>query len=200
MESQAKQIGRRMRELRTVLEITPEEMARVTGVTPEEYLKHEAGEVDSAFSFLYQCAERFKVDISMLADGESPKLSFYTLTRGNRGDSFVFEGGKKNAGIGIDGLSERFRDPVLSDLRLVFASSSKADAYPRRLKNLYRDETLEVTGRVPSGVKELAFSLKGLNGAKAYEGFFRLPLESGSTDPKAPALWREEQAIDSRLR
>ena len=122
------------------------------------------------------------------------------LTRGNRGESFIFDGWRWNAGSGIEGLSERFRDPVLSDLRLVFASSSKAEAFPRRLKNLYRDEALEVTGRVPSGTRELAFSLKGLNGAKAYEGFFRLPLESGAVDPNVPALWRDEQAIDNRLR
>lgn len=122
------------------------------------------------------------------------------LTRGNRGESFIFDGWRWNAGNGIEGLSERFRDPVLSDLRLVFASSSKAEAFPRRLKNLYRDEALEVTGRVPSGTRELAFSLKGLNGSKAYEGFFRLPLESGAVDPNVPALWRDEQAIDNRLR
>ena len=85
MENHAVQIGKRMRELRTVLEITPEEMAQVTGVTPEEYLKHEAGEVESAFSFLYHCAERFKVDISTLVEGVGSKLSFYTLTRRNGG-------------------------------------------------------------------------------------------------------------------
>ena len=85
MENQAVLIGKRIREIRTVLEITPEEMARVTGVSKEEYLKHESGELDSSFSFLYHCAERFKVDISTLVLGESPKLSFYTLTRRNGG-------------------------------------------------------------------------------------------------------------------
>ncbi|MBQ6352965.1 MAG: AMP-binding protein, partial [Lentisphaeria bacterium] len=85
MESQAVLIGKRMREIRTVLEITVAEMARVTGVSEEEYLKHESGEIDSSFSFLYHCAERFKVDISTLVEGEAPKLSFYTLTRRNGG-------------------------------------------------------------------------------------------------------------------
>jgi len=85
MESQAVSIGRRMRELRTVLEITPEEMAQFTGVSPEEYLKHESGEIDNSFSFLYQCAERFNVDISNLISGDNPKLSFYTLTRNGGG-------------------------------------------------------------------------------------------------------------------
>ena len=44
------------------------------------------------------------------------------LTHGNRGESFVFEGWRWNAGEGMEELSERFRDPVLSDLRVIFAS------------------------------------------------------------------------------
>jgi Ca-activated chloride channel family protein len=103
------------------------------------------------------------------------------------------------AGAGIEGLSERFRDPVLSDLRVVFASGVNAEAYPRRLKNLYRGETLELVGRVPVGVKEIAFSLKGLNGGKAHEGFFRLPLASAGADASAVSRWREEFRIDSKL-
>ena len=123
------------------------------------------------------------------------------LTHGNRGESFIFDGwSKKEAGSGIEGLSNRFRDPVLSDLRLVFSSATKAEAYPRRLKNLYRDESLEVRGRVPAGTKEVAFSLKGLNGAKAYEGFFRIPLAGALADSGAAAAWREEVSIDSRLK
>ena len=122
------------------------------------------------------------------------------LTRGNRGESFIFDGWRWSAGSGIEGLSNRFRDPVLSDLRLVFASSTKAEAFPRRLKNLYKGETLEIVGRVPASTKEVAFSLKGLNGAKAYEGFFRMPLSSAAADPAAAAAWRDEKSIDSRLR
>ena len=122
------------------------------------------------------------------------------LTRGNRGESFIFDGWRWNAGEGIEGLSNRFRDPVLSDIRIVFSSASKAEAFPRRLKNLYRDGMLEVAGRVPTDVGEVAFSLKGLNGSNAYEGFFRLKLDAAEPDPKAAMVWREEQAIDVRLR
>ena len=85
MENQSVLIGKRMREIRTVLEIPVSEMAKVTGVTEEEYLRHESGEVDNSFSFLYHCAERFGVDISTLVLGENPKLSFYTLTRKDGG-------------------------------------------------------------------------------------------------------------------
>ena len=60
------------------------------------------------------------------------------LTRSNRGESFIFEGSRFEAGSGIDALSERFRDPLLSDLRIVFSSATEAETYPRLLRNLYR--------------------------------------------------------------
>lgn len=122
------------------------------------------------------------------------------LTRGNRGESFIFEGSAWRAGSGIEALSNRFRDPVLSDLRVVFASTCPATAFPRLLKNLYRGETVEFVGRVPNGVNEIAFSLKGLNGKDAYESFFRLPLDQGSFEPNLDLTWSAAHAIDVKLR
>ena len=55
MESQLKQMGNRIREIRTILEISVEEMAQVTGLSEAEYLKHEEGLVDSSFTFIYHC-------------------------------------------------------------------------------------------------------------------------------------------------
>jgi len=121
------------------------------------------------------------------------------LTRGNRGESFVFEGWRWDAGTGMEELSERFRDPVLSDLRLVFSAGTPAEAYPRLLRNLYRGETLFFTGRVPASTKEVAFSLKGLNGSDAYEGFFRIPFATAPADPSIVADWSAERAIDLKL-
>ena len=117
------------------------------------------------------------------------------LTHGNRGESFVFEGWRWNAGEGMEGLSERFRDPVLSDLRVIFAAGVQAEAYPRLLRNIYRGGTLEFVGRVPAGTKDVAFSLRGLNGEEAYEGFFRLPFAAAASDPKLADLWRGEADI-----
>jgi len=121
------------------------------------------------------------------------------LTHGNRGESFVFEGWRWDAGTGMEELSERFRDPVLSDLRLVFATGTPAESYPRLLKNLYRGETLSFTGRVPAQTKEVAFALKGLGGTEAYEGFFKLPLSSARADPSLVAAWEAERVIDAQL-
>ncbi|MBO7721589.1 MAG: VWA domain-containing protein [Kiritimatiellae bacterium] len=122
------------------------------------------------------------------------------LTRGNRGESFIFDGWWRwDAGSGMEGLSERFRDPVLSDLRVVFASNSQAEAYPRLLRNLYAGGSVEFTGRVSASAKEVAFSIKGINGPEAYEGFFKLPFAAAAVAETIPAEWNAELAIDRKL-
>ena len=117
------------------------------------------------------------------------------LTHGNRGESFVFEGWRWNSGEGMEELSERFRDPVLSDLRVIFTSDVQVEAYPRLLRNIYRGGTLEFVGRVSSGTKEVSFSLRGLNGDNAYEGFFKLPFATAASDPTLAAQWSSEYEI-----
>ena len=122
------------------------------------------------------------------------------LTHGNRGESFIYGGLRWKAGSGIEKLSDRFRDPVLSDIRVVFAAGTKAEAYPRLLKNLYRGDAVTIIGRVPKGRSEVAFSLKGLNGKKTYEAFFKVPLGKIATDPALAGAWAEEAAIDAKLK
>ncbi|MGN0832179.1 MAG: VWA domain-containing protein [Kiritimatiellia bacterium] len=121
------------------------------------------------------------------------------LTHGNRGESFVFEGWRWNAGDGLEGLSERFRDPVLTDLRVIFSADARAEAYPRLLRNLYRGGTLSFVGRVPASAKDVAFSLRGLNGSDAYDGFFRLPFAAAPDDASTVTEWQAEAALDRRF-
>ncbi len=85
MENQLQQMGRRIRELRTLLDISPEDMAELHRMTVEEYKSHEDGQIDSSFTFILRCAQRFGVDISALVTGESPRLSSFILTRAGGG-------------------------------------------------------------------------------------------------------------------
>jgi Mg-chelatase subunit ChlD len=123
------------------------------------------------------------------------------LTRGNRGESFVFGGRMKwRAGSGIESLAGRFRDPVLSDIRVIFSASTKAQAYPRLLKNLYKNEVIELVGRVPQGTEDISFSLRGLSANVPYEGFFKMPLNIAPEDNTIIDLWHKEREIDLKLR
>ena len=79
------EIAERIYGLRELLEITPEEMAQECNVPLEQYLAHESGRLDFTFTFLYDCARIFGIDIVELVTGEKPKLSFYTVVRAGKG-------------------------------------------------------------------------------------------------------------------
>ena len=85
LDYKIQEMAGRIRELREIEGLTPEQMAQKTDVTVEEYLNCENGKSDLNFAFIYRCAQRLGVDISQLVTGESPKLSFYTLTRNHGG-------------------------------------------------------------------------------------------------------------------
>ena len=85
MENQLAQMGKRLRELRTILEIPVSEMASITKLSETEYIEHEEGMVDSSFTFIYRCAERLGRRHQRSGDRRNPKLSFYNLTRHNCG-------------------------------------------------------------------------------------------------------------------
>lgn len=78
-------IGKRIQELRSIIGFSLEEMARATGVSRESYLEYEEGKKDFPFSFLFNCSEKFGVDVVELITGENPHLTGYTLVRGGQG-------------------------------------------------------------------------------------------------------------------
>ena len=122
------------------------------------------------------------------------------LTRGNRGESLIYDGWLRGAGSGMEGFAERFRDPVLSDIRVIFAAGTRAEAFPRRLRNLYRGGTLSFVGRVPAGASKVSFSLRGLNGDRAFEGFFDMPVASATgRDSSIADDWEDERRVDAKL-
>ena len=49
METRIVETAQRIKGLRELLEISPADMARATGLTEEAYLKHENGECDCTF-------------------------------------------------------------------------------------------------------------------------------------------------------
>lgn len=85
MNEQIANIAERIKGLRELMDISAEEMASVTGTTLEQYLEHEAGQQDFSFTFLYNAAQRFHIDITELLTGELPKLSQFSLIRAGEG-------------------------------------------------------------------------------------------------------------------
>ncbi|MGN0607024.1 MAG: AMP-binding protein [Oscillospiraceae bacterium] len=85
MEQKLKEIAERIRTLREIMDFTENQMAEKTGVSVEEYKKMENGESDFNFTFIYKCAQAFKVDIKDLLEGTSPSLTEYSVTRKGEG-------------------------------------------------------------------------------------------------------------------
>ena len=85
VDSNIKLIAQRIRELREILEVSADEMASLTGCSPEEYAAYESGERDFSFTFLHKSAERLGVDITDLLTGQPPRLSTYSVVRKGQG-------------------------------------------------------------------------------------------------------------------
>ncbi len=85
LRNQLHEVAQRIRTMREIMGISPEEMAQKTDVSLDEYNNYESGTTDFSFTFIYKCANRFGVDPTDLIIGVSPTLSSYNLTRKGEG-------------------------------------------------------------------------------------------------------------------
>ena len=85
MKNNNAEIAERLKGLREMLELTAEDMAEVTGLSADEYAQYETGERDFFFFLLYNCAEKFGVDVTELLTGTTPTLSSCSIVRAGQG-------------------------------------------------------------------------------------------------------------------
>ncbi len=85
MNEKLEEIGSRIRELRELSKISPEEMAGYLKVPLETYCGYESGHLDIPASLLFKIAQRLDVDMSLLLTGQEPKMSIFTVTRKGEG-------------------------------------------------------------------------------------------------------------------
>jgi len=81
LEYKIQEIAARIRELRQIENLSPEEMAQKTDVSVQDYLDCENGRKDLNFAFLYRCALALNVNVTEIIEGQSPNLLSYTVTR-----------------------------------------------------------------------------------------------------------------------
>ena len=79
------EVAARIKELRQIGGMSVETMAKLTGVSREEYVACEEGNHDLSFAFIYRCALAFKVNVTDIIEGRSPRLAGYTVTRKGEG-------------------------------------------------------------------------------------------------------------------
>lgn len=85
MNKDLQQIPVRIRELREILEISVEDMAKDLSISVEKYLMYENGEIDIPISALYEIAAKLGTDFTVLLTGESPRMNTQTVVRKGNG-------------------------------------------------------------------------------------------------------------------
>jgi len=119
------EISARIRELRLIMNITPAEMAKKTGVSLDEYLACEDGRSDMSFAFIYRCATVFKVDVTDIIEGTSPNLMQYVVTRAGDGQRI-----EKAHGMIYYNLAPTFRNRIAEPLYVTIAYDKELENKP----------------------------------------------------------------------
>ena len=87
MSEQIKQISMRIKELREISDISPENLAKDLNIHVDTYLEYESGNTDIPVSFLYEIANKFNVELAAILTGDAPKLHTYSVVRKDNGIS-----------------------------------------------------------------------------------------------------------------
>ena len=119
------EVALRIRELRSDLGYSQEEMARQTDLPLEQYRSYEDGKTDLPFTFIHKCAQTFGVEMIELLEGQTPRLTGYTVTRGGSGPITAQE-----PGIEIRALAHRFRNRKADPYWVRYTYSDAEQAAP----------------------------------------------------------------------
>lgn len=80
-----KEIALRIKELRELSEINPQEMADYLKISNQEYLEYEGGKTDIPASILFEIAQKMNVDMGLLLTGEETRMHIFSVTRKGKG-------------------------------------------------------------------------------------------------------------------
>ena len=99
-----KEVAERIKDLREAKGYTQEELAKLTGVSLEDYKLLEEGETDFNFTFIYKCAKCCNVEVVDIIEGTSSTLTHYAITRKSEGMKIV-----KKHGFVYNNLAPKFK-------------------------------------------------------------------------------------------
>ena len=125
LDLKLQEMAGRIRDLREIEGLTETYMAEETGVSLEEYRACEAGECDLNFAFIYRCAQIFRVDVTDIIEGSSPRLANYTLTRAGEGQHI-----EHAHGMPYFNMAPHFKKRVAEPLYVLAEYSDEAQLRP----------------------------------------------------------------------
>ena len=119
------EIALRIREMRRITGFTEKQMAEKTEVTEEQYRSFETGTVDLPFTFLHKCSLAFGIELTDLLEGQSAKLSSYSVTRKGGGLITAAEDG-----ITIRNMAALFRQKLATPYWVTYQYSEELQNQP----------------------------------------------------------------------
>ncbi len=128
VENDLMEVALRIRELREISGYSREEMAEKTEVRVDQYYAYESGKLDLPFSFIHKCSIVFGVGMSDLLEGQSARLSSYTVTRKGHGQNAVMEDG-----IAIQNMAPMFANKLAEPYYVRYEYDEKLQDKPIEL-------------------------------------------------------------------
>ena len=130
MDYSLKEVAGRIKDLREAKGYTPEQLAKLTGVTVEDYLLLEQGETDFSFTFIYKCAKACDVEVVDLLEGRSTTLTSFAITRRGEGLKIL-----KQHGVEYNNLAPKFKDKLAEPFLVKFPYIPEEQNAPMKLNS-----------------------------------------------------------------
>lgn len=123
MVDKVKDIALRVKDLREISGFTQAEMAQKIDVDEKDYAAFEKGETDFGFTFIYNCAKAFGVEIKDLLEGSSPVLTVYNVTHQGGGMPI-----KRKSGFEYHHLAPYFKHKTAEPFRVTIPYIEEGEA------------------------------------------------------------------------
>ena len=130
MEFNLKEVAGRIKDLREAKGYTPAELAKLTGVSVEDYEILEKGETDFSFTFIYKCAKACDVEVVDILEGTSTTLTSFAITRKGEGLKIV-----KKKGFVYNNLAPKFKDKLAEPFLVKFPYLPEEQDAPMKLNS-----------------------------------------------------------------
>ena len=141
MDYSLKEVAGRIKDLREAKGYTQEELARLTGVSVDDYKVLEEGNTDFSFTFIYKCAKACGVEVVDLLEGTSTTLSSFSITRKGDGLKIV-----KKHGVVYNNLAPKFKDKLAEPFLVKFPYLPEEQNVPMKL-NSHKGQEFDVIVR-----------------------------------------------------
>ena len=138
MDYSLKEVAGRIKGLREAKGYTQEELAKLTGVSVEDYQLLEEGDTDFSFTFIYKCAKACGVEVVDLLEGTSTTLSSFAITRKGEGLKIV-----KKHGVVYNNLAPKFKEKLAEPFLVKFPYIPEEQNAPMKL-NSHKGQEFDV--------------------------------------------------------